>query len=81
MLTSQQFREELKLIAFRIGSQKDLAKQWGVSAQQLSFAITGKRPPCDAILKGIGYEAVVTTQYRRVDPATPAEIVASDRQA
>lgn len=77
MATVENIREKLVLMAHRVGSQKALAESLGIPETVLSLVINGRRPPTQAMLDAVGYEAY--TAYRRkltlapcTSPQTPA---------
>jgi transcriptional regulator with XRE-family HTH domain len=59
-LTLQDVIELIRGEAEKTGSQKELAKKLGVSAQYISDILNGRREPGDAILKPLGLHKVVT---------------------
>lgn len=72
MMDLNQVRRLLKKQVREIGSQKEFAKQLGISQQYLSDVIKGRRMPNEKILKAMGLEFVPC--YRRVyHLETPAE--------
>lgn len=64
MLDHNQLVSLLKQEARNAGSQKILAMKWGVSQQQLSDVIKGRRMPGPKLLKMLGYEAEM--MYKKV---------------
>lgn len=63
MADLKDIREELVLMAHRVGSQKVLAAELGIPETVLSLVIRGHRKPADSLLRRLGYEAV--TVYRK----------------
>ena len=64
MMDHQQFTNLLRQQAREIGSQKELAKQMGISQQYLSDVIKGRRMPNESVLKAMKLEFVLC--YRKV---------------
>jgi predicted transcriptional regulator len=52
--------EQIEKHIVRAGTQKALAKQWGISQQYLSEVRAGRKDPGDKILKNLNLERIVT---------------------
>ena len=59
LITLHQFIDLLSDEVKKAGSQKDLAKKFGVSAQYVSDVLNGKREPGEAILEPLGLRKVI----------------------
>lgn len=59
MIASPVIIRRLQVRANKLGGQKQLAKELGISPQYLSDVMTGKSEPGPAILEALGYERVV----------------------
>lgn len=64
-LTLQDVIELIRGEAEKTGSQKELAKKLGVSAQYISDILNGRREPGDAILKPLGLRKVTTYEQEQ----------------
>ena len=58
-LTESEFCDLLKQKAARRGQQKLIAIDAGLSSAFVSMAASGRRKPCDAIARALGYRRIV----------------------
>lgn len=67
-ITQERIREVIRLRAVTdFGNQKKYAEHLGINTSDLSKAISGKKPPSAKMLADIGYESVITVEYKKID--------------
>lgn len=63
-MSELEMREVIRTAVKSIGSLREAARRWNVSAAHLSDCLNGRRRPGPAVLKHVGYERIVTVDYR-----------------
>lgn len=65
-MTEEQVRGVIRKAVDRLGGMRAASREWGVSVAYVSDCLNGRRAPGPAILTPVGYERVVTVDYRPV---------------
>ena len=68
-MNTQEFIAYLQRLASEVGSQKQLAKQLGVSPAYLGDILHGRREPGEKILKALGFQRSI--YYHRSHRSAP----------
>jgi DNA-binding phage protein len=74
-MTADEFIAYLRNLVEQVGSQTALAKQLGVSSQQLNDILTRRRPPQHKLLAALGFTRLITY----VPPETPRKFTVAKK--
>ena len=66
-ITTKQMLSRLKAEVKAAGSQAALARNWGISSQSISNALSGSKLPLPVMLLNMGLMPVKTISYRYKD--------------